>query len=404
MEGTLVFVHGTGVRQAGYTATLAAIQEGLRDLLPGVRVTGIDWGVRCGVSQEDIDAALPPQILARDASGARPVTEADQVAARWALLIDDPLFELRLSGQLAPPSPGFSFGSLPEDAVRVRLDKVLQEPPDVAGSGITPAELTDAIRWVRDTPELLAAARGSTGPDDADLAGAIASAVVARLLAGHRYDEPGTSPAIALDGAARDALVERLQSAIVQGEARGRIKDLLTGKVVTFVERRAAAAVADRRAGLMGASFPGIGDILLYQRRGEAIRELVAEALGRAAPPVVAVGHSLGGIILVDLLSGPQPPDVSTLVTAGSQSPLFYLMDALTHLRRGAAAPAPFTPWLNIYNRQDFLSFCAERVFPGIQGITDTAVDPGVPFPASHSAYWCHGPVYDLIAAAWPQP
>ncbi len=85
MEGTLVFVHGTGVRQAGYTATLAAIQGGLRDRLPGVRVTGVDWGVRCGVSKEGIDAALPPQILARDASGALPVTEADQVAARWAL-------------------------------------------------------------------------------------------------------------------------------------------------------------------------------------------------------------------------------------------------------------------------------------------------------------------------------
>jgi hypothetical protein len=62
----------------------------------------------------------------------------------------------------------------------------------------------------------------------------------------------------------------------------------------------------------------------------------------------------------------------------------------------------PFTPWLNIYNRSDFLSFCAERVFPGIDGIQDSGVDPGVPFPEAHSAYWYHDPVYELIKSAWP--
>ena len=43
--------------------------------------------------------------------------------------------------------------------------------------------------------------------------------------------------------------------------------------------------------------------------------------------------------------------------------------------------PAPFTPWLNIYNEADLLSFCAERVFPGTGGIRDVAVDAGVRFP-----------------------
>ena len=404
MEGTLVFVHGTGVRQAGYTATLGAIEEGMRPRLPDVQVIGVDWGDKYGVSQEDIGDALPPQILTRDASGALPLSDADRVAARWALLTDDPLFELRLAGQQAPASSGLSFGVLPEQAVLQRLDQVRQVPPDLAGSGVGTEELAEAIGWVHDAPELIAAARGTTGPEDPELADATASAVVARLLADHRYDEPGTAPAIALEGTARDALVQRLQNAIAPEETRGFVTDWLRGKAVEFVERRATSAAADRRAGLMGASTPGIGDILLYQRRGEAIRQLVADTLSRAVQPVVAVGHSLGGIVLVDLLSGPQAPAVRKLVTAGSQSPLFYLMDALVYLRRGAKQPAPFTPWLNIYNRQDFLSFCAARVFPNVQGISDEAVDPGVPFPPSHSAYWHYGPVYDLIAAAWPQP
>jgi hypothetical protein len=404
MDGTLVFVHGTGVRQAGYTATLTAVKKGIGARLPDVRVVGVDWGDKYGVSLQDVDDTLPPQILTRDASGALPLTDADLEAARWALLIDDPLFELRLAGQQSPAPSGLSFGALPEQAVLQRLDQVRQAPPDVADSGISTAELVTAIGWVHDAPELVAGARGTTGPDDPELAEAIASAVVARLLADHRHDEPGTAPTIAMEGSVRDALVNRLENTIAPEETRGFATKWLKGKVVEFVERLATPFVADRRGGLTAWSTPMIGDILLYQRRGEEMRQLVADTLGRAVPPVVAVGHSLGGIILVDLLSGPQAPAVRQLVTAGSQSSLFYVIDALVYLRRGAAQPVPFTPWLNIYNHHDFLSFCAARVFASVQGISDKSVDPRVPFPPSHSAYWHHGPVYDLIAAAWPRP
>jgi hypothetical protein len=80
---------------------------------------------------------------------------------------------------------------------------------------------------------------------------------------------------------------------------------------------------------------------------------------------------------------------------------MLYAIDALEHLRPGNGA-VPFTPWLNIYNPQDFLSFCAARVFPGVAGIDDQEVDPQVPFPESHSAYWYHPGVYNLIRGAWP--
>jgi hypothetical protein len=52
---------------------------------------------------------------------------------------------------------------------------------------------------------------------------------------------------------------------------------------------------------------------------------------------------------------------------------------------------------------QDLLSFCAERVFAGIDGIQDQEVDPKVPFPASHSAYWHDDKVYQLIRDNWPR-
>jgi hypothetical protein len=305
MAGTLVFVHGTGVRQAGYAATLGAIDQGVRARVPGVRVVGADWGDKFGVP-EDVGPALPPEMQARSVTGGLALTDADQAAAKWALLTDDPLFELRLIGGLGS-AQSVSFGLLPEQIVVDRLDQLRQAPPTAANSGLSDEELASAIGWVRDTPELVAAVQAVGTADDAELADMIASAIVARLLAEHRFDEPGTGPAIALNGAARDALVTRLGQAIAPDGTRGWVKDRLRNEMTGFVERRATAAVAGRRAGLMGASIPAIGDILYYQRRGEQVRQFVADTLSQAEPPVVAVGHSLGGIILVDLLSGPRP-------------------------------------------------------------------------------------------------
>ena len=79
----------------------------------------------------------------------------------------------------------------------------------------------------------------------------------------------------------------------------------------------------------------------------------VRDCLNAAAPPVIAVGHSLGGIILVDVLSASNPPPVALLVTVGSQSPILFAYDALGRPRGGpaprlpySAANPPFTPWL----------------------------------------------------------
>jgi hypothetical protein len=108
----------------------------------------------------------------------------------------------------------------------------------------------------------------------------------------------------------------------------------------------------------------------------------------------VVLGHSLGGIMLVDLLSRPRSAgklQVSRLITAGSQSPMLFKCDALGTMRLKTALPAgsPFTPWLNIFDRNDFLSFCGSRAFPGVtEGIEDFEVDCGVPFPEAHSAYF----------------
>ncbi|HSC21217.1 MAG TPA: hypothetical protein VLC07_05775 [Solirubrobacterales bacterium] len=410
MRGTLFFVHGTGVRKEGWVTTWNRVRDYARaNGVEGVDFVDCDWGLRFGVPLDLVPATLPPELQTKDAAAAPAPDEREIAAAAWALLLDDPLFELRLAGEGsvagAGGAAGVVVGELRADQAAVAMLRSFAGTAgtlDLAGTDLAAEEIARAAGEVAASPELAAAARAAKSAADPDLLAAIARAVVARALAGHRADPPGAAPAALLDGARRDALAARLADALAPRATKGALTDWLKKKAVAFAASRATRALEDRRQGLMGMSTPAIGDILFYQRRGGEILADMARRLQGLAHPVVAVGHSLGGIMLVDLLSRADHPPVDLLVTAGSQSPMLYAIDSLEGLRRGAAAPAPFTPWLNIYNRQDFLSFCAARVFPGIAGIQDEEVDPGVPFPESHSAYWTCDRVYQLIREAWP--
>jgi hypothetical protein len=408
MRGTLVFVHGTGVRKDGWIPTWNRVQEHSRTLIgKDLDFIGCPWGPDLGVDLERVAQTLPADPATKAAAAGQPGPE-EVDAALWALLIEDPLFELRLAVEdTAGPAP-VRVGRLPPDQEALELLRGLAERagelPLTGGEvpfEITATEIAAAARTVADSPELQNAAIATGDARDPGLVQAAARAVAATALAAHRTDPPGAAPAELYDAGRRDRLVALLAAALAPGQARGAFS-WLKDKAQDFALRKATQIAVDRRRGLQGASTAPIGDILHYQRRGGAIAAYVAERLRAARPPVVAVGHSLGGIILVDLLSRADAPKVDLLVTAGSQAPMLYAIDALEQIRWGRERPAPFTPWLNIYNRQDFLSFCAARIFNGAAGIQDEEVDPGVPFPESHSAYWVHDKVYQLIRDAWP--
>jgi hypothetical protein len=172
-------------------------------------------------------------------------------------------------------------------------------------------------------------------------------------------------------------------------------------------------------------------DVLSYLRRPDEIIGYVsaeldaarAEADGR---PVVALGLSLGGIILVDTLAkriatpgavgGSAPtagdpteagpiagPPADLLVTVGSQSPFLLACDALGELRRSGPRPLrPFVPWLNVWNPDDFLSFPAGPIFGDAvrprAALRDVIGTDGATFPAVHSHYWQDETTYQAIA------
>jgi hypothetical protein len=102
----------------------------------------------------------------------------------------------------------------------------------------------------------------------------------------------------------------------------------------------------------------------------------------------------LGGVATVDWLALGKR-SITRLITVGSQAPYFYEIDALVSRPFGAGLPRYFPKkWLNIFDPNDFFSYRAAKIFPGVA--VDKRVDNGQPFPESHSAYWHND------AAVWP--
>jgi pimeloyl-ACP methyl ester carboxylesterase len=151
---------------------------------------------------------------------------------------------------------------------------------------------------------------------------------------------------------------------------------------------------ANRRKAISDAAYPVAGDILLYQARGEAIRNRIQERILAAGGPVHVLAHSLGGVACVELLAMQTLP-VQQLITMGSQAPFFYEINALRCLTFGDPLPDSLPSWLNIYDLKDFLSYVGGDLFPG--RVVDYLVDNRQAFPASHSAYWWNPKVWDAI-------
>jgi hypothetical protein len=379
--GSVLFVHGTGVREDGYRATVARITRGLQALQPGVQVQPCLWGPHEGATLAHDGRSIP------DFEGVPP-TEANAEAQRllWELLAMDCTYELRELA--ARPATGAgrvdaAVDGWPAQVAALGSDAALQDllPPEV------PRPLWEqAVAVVAAAPALLGAARAARRVDTA-LREAAARACVAGLLAGLRAIE---APPLSDDE--RDALVRQGVDQLGGREA-GAVWDWVGGKLKGAASRWATAKLVRQRDVLSNAAYPAAGDILRYQARGGPIREFIAQRI-QACPgdEVTVIAHSLGGIACVDLLALAPLPKVKQLVTVGSQSPLLYELGALTSLAPNDPLPAHFPPrWVNVYDRHDLLSYLAAPVFGRgnpARTIVDMEVKSGQPFPDAHSAYW----------------
>lgn len=410
MVARIIFVHGTTVRDVsdsmGQIRARSARILGLGD----GDVVAAEWGREVGPSPVDITPSLPPEYSTRavGTSGPAEPTEAEL----WAVLQMDPGIELRLlAASRTVATTAVVVGADPPSVEIMTALQALQPPSEaLAAAGLTEAGFTAArTDLLRDAATTEAVSR-ALSREDPELIGALSRSIVARALhatAAEASSADGVDglPTASVDSTARQALVDTIANGL-GAPTRGLFGDLFK-KVVGPIGTKIAVS---RREDFMDPLAHFLHDVTYYIAHGQAIRDVIARHIGIArrdgAWPVVVLAHSLGGIAAVDLLSDPATgPQVDLLVTVGSQAPLLYLLDALQLLSRGdRAAYLPKVPWLNIYNRADLLSFCAEQVFepdfPQAKPITDKAVDANVPFPASHSAYWSVDEVFELIRSA----
>ena len=365
MQKTMLFVHGINVRGEAYYSSLSLIAQKARHFLPGIRVAGCQWGDPFGARLNKEGVSVPQYDETGDA---QPAVD-DSARALWFLLSQDPLLELRV---------------LPRD-------KVIGEKPGA---------------WIwQQFPAIASNAQILQLLSDCGIADKVWVAFVTAIVSDENWTN--TVTAITENRAAASIKVARAATAAFQidllekgfpglsGAQRDLLRDALVqpfggpplGITDWFLNRltNVGAYLARRRRGrVTDLSSPAVGDVLLYQARGEQIRNFIGVKVEQHSANII-LAHSLGGVAVVDWLATSRRP-VDYLITIGSQAPYFYELNALVSRSFGEGLPEFFPrKWLNFYDRSDLLSFKGEGIFPG--RITDCEVASGQPFPEAHSAY-----------------
>lgn len=200
------------------------------------------------------------------------------------------------------------------------------------------------------------------------------------------------------------------------GDVSGSVKGLLSDL------DRAVGALIGRAAGNFNRYFrehllPTLvgfaGDVFVYEHQYPKIQERVRGILDEHVPgygnegqPISVIAHSLGGMIAFDMAVAGEPRLwISALITFGSQSPFFHVVDprggGLVSYLPGhpVTLPATIEEWTNLWEPLDPLAFIAAKVFKLHAGHSPS--DRPVHHLASsglwtHSVYWHHP---DLVSA-----
>jgi pimeloyl-ACP methyl ester carboxylesterase len=188
----------------------------------------------------------------------------------------------------------------------------------------------------------------------------------------------------------------------------------MAGKAVDkagdFASTKLLASNRDALNETLGRFF---GDVFIYlDSRGDAgnpgkIPALILKAYDdaiAAAPtePFVIIGHSLGGVISMDVLSHFRPNlQVDLFVTVGSQVAHFEELKLYRASDRGITAPnkAKTPPniqrWINVFDEVDIFSYSVDRVFDRVN--VDAPYDTQTYTIKAHGAYFDQDRFYQRL-------
>jgi hypothetical protein len=239
----------------------------------------------------------------------------------------------------------------------------------------------------------------------------------------------------ALKSTDNDAFAAALESQLkLSGDlqAYGAIGDAIKGGFQTLGgwigNGLSDAALKAKRADLSKFVAFFLGDVFIYLRQREVagptgvqarlfkpiLDDLIAawKAPRPATEPFVVVGHSLGGVILFDILTDPtalarldaEAPGlkIDLLATVGSQPGFF----ADLKLYNGKAAaggklvkPGKVRVWHNVFDYTDVFSFLAAPMF---NDVVDYSYNSAVDLFAAHTAYFKRVSFYQRLRARLP--
>lgn len=365
----LVFVHGVATRQSAVQKTRALQRDALfRNLvLPSQsKVFDPDWGSNAATLSPGLPwLPIPGNEEAFGGQGAEGTTNIGHLASKNPELAIDLVFQAALTAEAnaavqAERSLGKDKLAAFESAVRY-----LEAGPD---KDVFDAKATDSAFLSTLSAELQA---HGAGKSDSEPMGLASEAL--RWLSG------GLKEIVApISNTTSDAILRLVRRPMSEQVA------LFLGDIFVYLRWREAD-------GQQGSLNRILNPII------ESISE--ASKIRSTTDPLVIVGHSLGGVILVDLLSDRRAVDtiekasgstlvVDTLVTVGSQVGLFADLGlyAFTAGMDGLKPrPACVSNWMNVYDYTDVLAFGCERVF---QNVEDYEFDNVSGLFSAHSAYF----------------
>lgn len=394
---SVLLVHGTGVRKPAYDVLYRNVGDRMRQDIPSARLYPCLWGDTLGAKLHFGGKSIPSYDTTRSVGT---IGDDDADIVLWSILHQDPLYELRLVGQRSATSEERALGALPPGEQVAEAVRDLS-PAGALADALAAAHLHSSFLAAREVvvaSDAFVDAVDAVGAEDVAMFRAVvARAVVAEAIriSDDAGDGDDISAAWSVDGTLRDAVVDAVIDAL--GGTERSIGGWVRGSVTGLASWYATRKIKRERGVISDAAHPAAGDILLYQARGQAIRDFIRAAVDALPSPVVIIAHSLGGIASVDALIEQPMPKVALVVTVGSQAALLYELGALSRLATTERLPGTFPRWVNIYDLKDFLSYVGADVF-GTDRVRDVVVDNRESFPRSHSAYWTNAALWRVLS------
>jgi hypothetical protein len=206
---SVLFIHGTGVREVSYKESQAAISDGLNGLKRQVALSDCYLGAKLNAVGKSIPSFL--------ATGGAPAATASQVeTALWDTLAADPLYELRLlslRGETQIPFGGVSAGDSLLQSVRGL------SPPSNKVEGLlqkaTAEVLFNSVATRLAADPVVIAAMQSAGDSPGQYRQAVARAIVASVA--EQASTHRLYPALDFDKEVRTQLTDAIQDQLGGG-------------------------------------------------------------------------------------------------------------------------------------------------------------------------------------------